>query len=145
MKRLLSGALVSVVLAAAGCGGEENDAYADDVNALYETYDAELGALDPNPRTIRDVRELAARGAALDSELAADVATVDPPGDVADLHAELVSLLEDAARTSQGLSALASSSASQDRLRREARAATEELERTNGRITALIERINDEL
>src|SRR5688572_6027627 len=81
----------TVALVAAGCGNGEKNDYVDEVNAIQtdlqsETTEISSGAAD-NPNQIADIAtQLQDAFAAA----AADLEAVDPPEDVADLHAQLI-------------------------------------------------------
>jgi hypothetical protein len=85
-------ALASVLaLALAACGSEEQNDYVDEVNSLQESYAAEVTDLASNPASSgKEVARTADQMAELTTQLAADIEAVEPPDEVADLHAQLV-------------------------------------------------------
>jgi hypothetical protein len=82
----------TVALAVAGCGNAEKNDYVDQVNAIQTDVQAqatsafaELGSGGPNAAA-----DVAKKLQALFTSAADQLEAVDPPDDVADLHAQLV-------------------------------------------------------
>ncbi len=96
MNRLRSVVLVVVLVAtvafvATGCGNGEANDYVDEVNAIQTDLQSEAGEISAgaatNPNQIADIAsQLEEAFASAADELEA----VDPPEDVADLHAQLI-------------------------------------------------------
>ena len=136
---LLTGALL------AACGGtdEKND-YVDEINGLQQSYQAEI-AQSSVPTNLAEVRALSQKAAELDDRLAADVAAVDPPGDVEDLHVELVTTLEESAATTADLEQVVRSTSNRRELQRAIAEADRNTEATIDEFNSLIDQINEEL
>jgi hypothetical protein len=136
---LLTGALL------AACGGtdEKND-YVDEINALQQSYQSQIGQSSV-PTNLAEVRALSKKAAELDDRLAADVAAVEPPGDVEDLHAELVTTLEESAATTADLEQVVRSTSNRRELQRAIAEADRNTEATIDEFNALIDQINEEL
>jgi hypothetical protein len=136
---LLAGALF------AACGDtDEKNEYVDRINELQASYAEELSAVGV-PSSLAEVRELATKGAELDAQLAADVAAVDPPEEVADLHAELVATLEESAATTAELERVVDTTKNTQELQRAITEADRNAQATIDEFNALIDRINEEL
>ena len=131
-----------LITALAAC--DSNDEYVDEVNALTAEYDEYLSDLDPTPKTLGEIRRLAARGAELDSQLARDMAAIEAPDEVTDLHADLVALLEENAADSAEIEKLALAAENYRDLQR-VREATANARKNQARFDSLIEQINEEL
>jgi hypothetical protein len=136
---LLTGALL------AACGGtdEKND-YVDEINALQQSYQSQIGQSSV-PTNLAEVRALSKKAAELDDRLAADVAAVEPPGDVEDLHAQLVTTLEESAATTADLEQVVRSTSNRRELQRAIAEADRNTEATIDEFNALIDQINEEL
>jgi hypothetical protein len=136
---LLTGALL------AACGGtdEKND-YVDEINALQQSYQSQIGQSSV-PTNLAEVRALSKKAAELDDRLAADVAAVEPPGDVEDLHAQLVTTLEESAATTADLEQVVRSTSNRRELQRAIAEADRNTEATIDEFNSLIDQINEEL
>jgi hypothetical protein len=96
MKRLTSicvlVGLIAVILAAAGCGNGEKNDYVDQVNAIQTDLQTQASETLAGgaPSTGPQAAEFADKLQALFASAADDLEAVDPPEEVADLHAQLV-------------------------------------------------------
>lgn len=129
----------------AGCSDtDEKNEYVERINELQTEYQGEIGAAGV-PSSLAEVRELATTGAELDARLAADVAAVEPPDEVADLHAELVAALEESAATTAELEQVVTSTKNRQELQRAIAQADRNSQATINEFNSLIDRINEEL
>jgi hypothetical protein len=96
VKRLLSLVLVlvataAVALVAAGCGNSEKNDYVDKVNEIQTNLQTQAtDAISSAPANPAQAGELVKKLQSLFSDAADQLAAVDPPSDVADLHQQLV-------------------------------------------------------
>jgi outer membrane murein-binding lipoprotein Lpp len=139
-------AAVLSLLLVAGCGdGEEKDAYVDEVNTLQaELVEQVSTAANATPSNQQQAADYAGRIAGIFSRAANRFAAVDPPDDVADLHAQLVEQLRSiAADTRRAERTLREGTPEQAReaLRDLRTAATD----AQNRLNILIEEINSDL
>jgi hypothetical protein len=137
-------ALLFTALLAACSSSDDKNAYVDEINALQQDYQAEITELGV-PTTLPEVRELAATASDLDAQLAADVAAVDPPEEVADLHEELIAALEDSAAVTAEVEQIVSTTRDRAELQRAIAEANRNSETTIAEFNDLIDRINEEL
>ena len=88
---VLTAALVSTIaLVAAGCGNGEANDYVDEVNAIQTDLQAEAGNIAAAGTNPNEIANVASQMQDLFAGAADDLEAVDPPEDVADLHAQLV-------------------------------------------------------
>jgi len=82
---------------ASGCGNDEANDYVEEINDLQLAYVDDVTALISGtpPTTAEGSAEIAGDLADLTQGLADDISAVDPPEEVADLHGQLVTTLED--------------------------------------------------
>jgi len=149
MNRLRTGlALAATFTLAAGVAacsstGEKND-YVDEVNALQTQYASDVTDLG-TPTNTKELREVAKKGAELDAQLAEDIAAIDPPDEVAELHEQLVGVLEESAAATAEIEELVSGTNNIQKLTEAATKASETATKTQNEINELIDKINEEL
>ena len=96
MKSLRSLSLILVLtatlaLVVAGCGNEEANDYVDEVNAIQTDLQTEAAEISSGAATNpNQIGEIASQLQDAFAAAADDLEAVDPPEDVADLHAQLI-------------------------------------------------------
>ena len=81
----------TVALVAAGCGNGEANDYVDEVNAIQTSLQTEAGEITAGAATNpNQIGEIASQLEEAFASAAEELEAVDPPEDVADLHAQLV-------------------------------------------------------
>ena len=86
----------AVALAATGCGNGEKNDYVDQVNAIQNTLQTQAAAEISNaPTSPAQAGKFAEKLQQLFADAADQLEAVDPPSDVADLHAQLVAKVRD--------------------------------------------------
>ncbi len=84
------GAVVAAAAIAAGCGNEEQNDYVDEVNAIQtDIADAATEASSSAPSNPKEAADVGHQIADAFQQGADDLAAVDPPEEVADLHDQL--------------------------------------------------------
>ncbi len=94
------GALVAAAALAAGCGSdEEANSYVDEVNAIQTALVADVNevAAEAPPANAKAVAAVAADLRAVFERNAAELERIEPPEEVADLHAQLATAVGDVA------------------------------------------------
>ena len=149
MTRLRTGLALATTLTLAlgvvACSSnDEKNEYVDQVNELQTQYAADIAELG-TPSNTGDLRELAREGAALDQQLAEDVAAIDPPEEVTDLHEQLVDLLQESADATTEVQELVQSTDNPQRIQQALTEIDQTAQRTQGELNSLIDQINEEL
>ena len=102
MTRVLRAALVAMAMIAAlafaaGCGNEEQNDYADDVNSAQESFLEEMtaAASQANPANAGQADQLIGEMQGAIDSFVSDLEGIEPPEEVADLHDELITTMSD--------------------------------------------------
>jgi hypothetical protein len=86
----------AVALAAAGCGNAEKNDYVDQVNEIQSNLQTQAAAeISSAPTSPAQAGKFAEKLQQLFADAADQLEAVDPPEDVADLHAQLVAKVRD--------------------------------------------------
>ncbi len=150
MKRLLSLVLIlvasaAVALAPTGCGNAEKNDYVDKVNEIQNNLQTQAtAAISSAPASPAQAGQLVKKLQGLFADAADQLAAVDPPSDVADLHQQLVDKVREVS-DQIGKLADAFNSGNPQQIQQAASDLQTAISDSQGELSSLIDQINSQL
>lgn len=129
---------------AAGCGNEEQNDYVDQVNGIQTTMLDELTTISSSSLTnLQEIDDALTQMSDTFGTASEDLAAIDPPEEVADLHDQLVAETDDVAQQIGGFTD-SFSSGNQQQIVEAASEMTTELTEAQTTLTEIVDEINAE-